>query len=210
MFVVGAEVGVWRGLAQLRSADTTTDYRLGYLVIAVSFVLEGLSFLQAWPFVRERAAQQRLGIVAHVFATSDAQLRVVFTEDFIALLGLAIAALGMALHEITGNVAYEAAGSILIGVLLVVAGLVLIILNQQHLAGMPLSPDQRAAAIALLEQAPEIEKVTFFFAEFIGPGRILLAARIAIAGDHEQAELARILHTLEERIMAHPNVGQRF
>lgn len=207
-FVVGAEVGIWRGWAQLSSTDATTRYRFGYVVIAVAFLLEFASFLRALRFVRQRAAEQAIGVVAHVFRTSDAPLRTVFTEDFIALLGLAIAGLGMALHEATGNVIYDAAGSILIGALMVLAGLVLINLNRQFLAGMPLSAQQRATAIGLLENLPEIEKVTFFFAEFIGPGRIVMAARVAIAGEHNQAELAQTLRSLEQRIMSHPNVAQ--
>lgn len=208
MFVAGAEVGIWRGITQLSAPDTTVDYRFGYLVIAGSFALQGVSLFQALFFVRKRAAERDLGIVEHVFETSDSQLRTVVTEDLIAQIGLAAAALGMALHQITGNVVYDAVGSIVIGVLMGVAGLFLIDMNRRYLAGMPLSAERRARAISLLKEAPEVKRVTFFFAEFIGPDRILLAARVEIAGDHCQAELAHILRRLEQRIMAHRNVGR--
>jgi len=210
MVIVGVEVGFWRGIVQLGSADTTTDYRLGYAIIAVSFVLEGLSFIQAVRFVRQRAAEFEVGVFAHVLNTSDAQLRVVFIEDFITLVGLAIAGLGMALHQITGNAVYDATGSMLIGMLMGLAGLVLINVNRQYLVGMPLSAERRAVALSLLRAIPEIRRVTFFFAEFIGPDRLLLAARVSLAGDHAQGELGRILRTLEQRIMAHKRVGQAF
>ncbi|MEO8925507.1 MAG: cation diffusion facilitator family transporter [Caldimonas sp.] len=208
MVIVGAEVGVWRGITQLSAPDTTTDYRFGYVVIAISFVLEGASFIQATRFVRRRAAERHVGIFAHVLATSDSQLRAVFTEDLIALVGLGVAALGMALHQITGNVRFDAAGSILIGLLMGLAGVLLINLNRQFLAGAPLSAEQRAMGIRLLKDTPEIERVTLLFAEFIGPDRILLAAHVSLAGDHTQAELARTLRSLEQRIMTHKNVGQ--
>jgi cation diffusion facilitator family transporter len=208
MFIVGAEVGIWRGITQLSALDTPTDYRFGYIVIAGSFALQGVSFIQALFFVRKRAAERDLGIFEHVFETSDSQLRTVVTEDFIALIGLALAALGMALHQITGEVVYDAGGSILIGVLMGVAGLFLINMNRRYLAGMPLSAERRARAISLLKEAREVNRVTFFFAEFIGPDRILLAARVEIAGDHTQADLAHILRRLEQRIMAHKNVGR--
>ena len=208
MFIVGAEVGIWRGITQLGATDATTDYLFGYIVIGGSFALQGVSLVQALFFVQGRAAERDLGVFEHVFETSDSQLRTVVTEDFIAQIGLAVAALGMALHQITGNVVYDAAGSIVIGVLMGVAGLFLINMNRLYLAGMPLSSERRARAIGLLKQAPEVSRVTFFFAEFIGPDRILLAARVEIAGDHAQPELARILRRLEERIMAHKNVGR--
>src|SRR5450755_630325 len=159
MFIVGAEVGVWRGITQLRSTDTGTDYWFGYLVVAVSFVLEGLSFRQALRFMQDRAGEQNRGLLEHVWKTSDSQLRAVFAEDFVALVTLGVAALGMALHQITGNVAYDAAGSILIGVLMGAAGLVLINLNRQLLAGMPLTPEQRVVVLGLLKSAPEVTRV---------------------------------------------------
>ena len=208
MFIVGAQVGIWRGIAQLGAVDKTTDYRLGYAVILVSLALQCGSFFQALSFVRSRAAERELGFFEHVFETSDSQLRAVVIEDFMALLGLAVAGLGMALHQITGRVAYDAAGSIVIGALMGVAGLFLININRRFLAGMPLSPQRRAVALGLFKQAPEVRRVTFFFAEYIGPDRLLVAARIEIAGEHTQGELARILHRLEAQMMTHKNVGR--
>jgi cation diffusion facilitator family transporter len=208
MFTVGAEVGIWRGIHQLGAVDATTDYRFGYVVLGGSFVLQSVSFAQAMFFVRERAAERDLGMFAHVFETSDSQLRTVVTEDFIALVGLAVAALGMALHQITGNVAYDAAGSIGVGVLMGVAGLFLINMNRRFLAGMTLPAERRARVLAALKAAPEIKRITHLFTEFIGPERILLSARVELAGEHSQADLARILHLLEQRIMTHKNVGR--
>jgi cation diffusion facilitator family transporter len=208
MFVMGAEVGVWRGISQLSRPDVTTDYRIGYLVLGVSFVLQGTSAAQALLFVRQRAAERALGVFQHVFETSDSQLRAVVTEDFIGLLGLAIAMFGMALHQTTGEVIYDAAGSVMIGTLMGVAGLFLINLNRRLLAGLPLPADRRAEAIRLMKAAPEVRRVTFFFAEFIGPDRVLVAARVELAGNGSQAELARMLRSLEQQIMLHKNVGR--
>jgi len=50
----------------------------------------------------------------------------------------------------------------LIGVLMGLAGLVLINVNRQYLVGMPLSAERRAVALSLLRAIPEIRRVTFF------------------------------------------------
>lgn len=207
LFIVGAQAGIWRGVRQLSSPEAATDYLFGYIVITGAFVFQAASFWQALTFVRNRAAEYQLGVVEHVFETSDSQLRMVVIGDFIALVGLAIAALGMGLHQVTGEVVYDAAGSILIGVLMGVAGLFLINLNRRYLAGMPLSARRRTRAIELIKAAPEVTRVTRFFAEFIGPDRLVLLAHVGIAGDHTQDQLAQILRSLERRIMAHKNVG---
>jgi cation diffusion facilitator family transporter len=208
MLIIGAEVGVWRGITQLRSTESGDDYWVGYLVVAVSFVLEGQSFLQARRFMKERALEQNRGLLEHMWKTSDSQLRAVFVEDFVALVTLAIAALGMTLHQLTGRVVYDAVGSIVIGVLMGATGLVLINLNRQLLAGMPVTAEQRTSILALLKSQPAVTRVTFLFTEFIGPARILLAAHVGIAGEHTQAELGRILRELERGIMTNKNVGQ--
>ncbi|MDE2396202.1 MAG: cation transporter [Burkholderiales bacterium] len=201
MFIVGAEVGIWRGLRQLGSSEGTAHYGFGYLVIAGALAFQGLSFVQALRFVRERAAEREQGIFRHVFESSDSQLRAVVTDDFLALAGLVVAGLGMGLHQLSGRVAWDALGSILIGLLMGVAGLILVNLNRRYLAGMPIAPERAALAVRLMKQAPEIARVTYFFAEYVGPDQVLVLARVVLAGEHDQAELARILRGLEQRIM---------
>jgi cation diffusion facilitator family transporter len=208
MFTVGAEVGIWRGIRQLSIADRTTEYTLGYIVLGAAFVVQGLSFAQAVAFVRERAAELEHGILAHVFRTSDSQLRTVVTGDFIALVGLVVAAMGMALHQLTGNVLYDAAGSFVVGVLMGAGGLFLININRRFLAGMPLPKDRRAAVISALKEIPGIRRVTYLYTEFIGPDRLIIAARVELSGEHTQAELGRMLRALEQRIGEHKRVGR--
>lgn len=207
--IVGAEFGMWRGIHQLSSPDNTGDYRIGYAVLAGSFLLQALSFRQALAFVRKRAAERQFGLFEWVLNTSDAPLRTVLTEDFLGLAGLLLAFLGMALHQWTGQVAWDAAGSFGVGLVMGAGGLFLVSRNRAFLSGKPIAPHRRVAAIQTLLDQPEVARVTFFFAEFIGPDRILFSARVEIVGDDlSQARLGRLLRELEDRVMSHPLVGR--
>ena len=207
-FLFGAQFGVWRGVEQLHSREPVFGYTFGYLVLGCAFVAQAVSFVQALQFVRQKATTRGLGVIGHLLTTSDTLLRAAVTEDLLALLGLAIAGLSMALHQVTGRAEFDGAGSIAIGILMGVVGLYLIDMNRRFLAGVSLPADLRAKVIASFKQTPEIRRVTAFFAEYIGPEKILISARVELTGQHDQAELARLLRRLEKRIMEHPHVGR--
>ena len=47
LFVAGAAVSITHGVQELITPEPATDFLIGYIVLAVSFVLEGISFLQS-------------------------------------------------------------------------------------------------------------------------------------------------------------------
>jgi divalent metal cation (Fe/Co/Zn/Cd) transporter len=140
LFVAGAAVSVTHGVQELRHPEPATDFIVGYVVLAISFVLEGISFLQSTRQARREAEPFQRDLIEHVLATSDPTLRAVFAEDSAALVGLIIAASALAAHQVTGSSVPDAVGSILIGLLLAwVAGL-LINLNRRFLVGRKPTP----------------------------------------------------------------------
>lgn len=202
IFTAGAVVSIWHGIQQLFAPEDATDFGIAYIVLAVAFVLEGLSFMQA--FRQARAGGKRRGISTGFYAltSSNATLRAVFAEDAAALIGLVIAFLGILLHQITGQAAFDAAGSILVGVLLGAIAIVLIDRNRRFLIGE--IPDARLrndVLTGLLGRA-EIERVTYLHLEFVGPGKVFLVASVDIVGDdtetHVAYSLRRIEHALRE------------
>jgi divalent metal cation (Fe/Co/Zn/Cd) transporter len=138
-------------------------------VLAVSLVLETISFRQSVRQARPEAQSMKRDLIAHVLATSDPTLRAVFAEDSAALIGLLIAAAGLAAHQLTGSPVPDAAGSILVGVLLAVVAVVLINRNRRFLVGQEADPRVRAAAVQALLDAPEVARVTYLRLEIVGP-----------------------------------------
>ncbi len=200
LFTVGAVVSIMHGITSLASKEPSEDSLIAYIVIAVSFVLEGVSFLRSIHQLRGTAAAADQEVLEHVLATSDPTVRAVFFEDAAALIGLVLAALGIFLHEVTGSAVWDAAGSIAIGVLLAVVAVVLIQLNRRFIIGQSPSPRVMAAVLRLLAEHEEITSVSYLHLEYVGPARVYVVAAVDLVGDAPESEIAGRLITVGRAI----------
>jgi cation diffusion facilitator family transporter len=208
LFVVGASVSIWHGLSELVGGEQThgRDYALAYVVLAISFVLEGISFFQAVRQLRAEAHRLDRDLLTHALETSDPTTRAVFAEDAAALIGIVIALGGIGLHELTGVAAWDAVGSILVGVLLGVVAVLLIDRNRRFLTGEPGSADLRNAAMARVQQLPDVAEVRYLRLEFIGPKQLFLVAHVDLTGDDAESSVARRLRRSERELESDPYV----
>jgi cation diffusion facilitator family transporter len=207
LFVAGAAVSVTRGVQELITPEPASHFVVGYVVLAVSFVLESISFLQSVRQARPEAQSMQRDLIEHVLATSDPTLRAVFAEDSAALAGLLIAAAGLAAHQLTGSPIPDAAGSILVGVLLAAVSILLINQNRRFLVGQEADPRVRAATIQALLGAPEVARVTYLRLEIVGPRMVSVIGDVDLTGDDTESHLALRLRALEARITASPAVA---
>jgi cation diffusion facilitator family transporter len=206
LFFAGGAVSVYHGIAALGSESEGADYTAGYVVLAVALCFEAVSFAQAYRQARSEARELGRDVLDHALATSDPTLRAVLAEDSAAVIGVLIAAAGLVLHEITGDARYDAAGSILVGLLLCGVGLVLIDRNRRFLTGEVASAGLHDAALQRLHDLPGIERVTRLRLEFLGPRQLLLVAGIDLHGDAVESDVAHRLRDLERELETNPRV----
>ncbi|MEU5635555.1 cation diffusion facilitator family transporter [Streptomyces rishiriensis] len=172
IFVMGGCFSVFQGVEALRSGaeEKTSGYVAGLIVLGVSFLAEGASLLRALHQVRAQG-----GTVAGL---RDPALRTVVAEDGTAVLGVTLAAVGMALHMVTGQVVWEASASLAIGALLVFVAYRLGRDARDQLIGEAADPETGARIRALLDAQPEIDSVEALFTMKMGLDSALVAARI--------------------------------
>src|SRR6478672_5822432 len=182
LFVAGGAVSVTHGIQELIHPGPAERFVVGYVVLAVSVVLEGISFLQSVRQARSEAKPFQRDLIEHVMATSDPTLRAVFAEDSAALAGLVIAAAGLGAHQLTGSPTPDAIGSILVGLLLGVVAIVLINLNRRFLVGEEADPRVRSAAIRALLEMPEVARVTYLRLEIVGPRMVFVTGDVDLTG----------------------------
>src|SRR3954468_2602137 len=104
IFVGGGVFAVLQGVHELLSGGGEGGhYVLSYIVLAVAFVLESVSWLQARRQLRADAELMKRDVRRQLFATTDPAATTVFIEDSAALVVLVLAGSGVGLHQLTGE-----------------------------------------------------------------------------------------------------------
>ena len=206
LFVAGGAVSITHGVNELRAPSPAEHFAVGYVVLGISAVLEGTSFARSVRQATPEAESLQRDLIEHVMATSDPTLRAVFVEDASALLGLLLAAVGLAAQQLTGSVTPDAIGSILIGLLLVVVAVLLINRNRQFLVGEEADPRVRRAVLQTMLDLPQVQRVTYLRLEFVGPRMISIVGDVDLAGDEVESNVAVRLRSLEALCTASPAV----
>ncbi|XBB68859.1 cation transporter [Nocardioides sp. WV_118_6] len=206
LFTVGAAVSVWHGVQSLGGEAETPSYTWAYVVLAIAFVLEGTSFLQALRQARAAAAPRRLRPMRYLHVTSNPMLRAVVAEDSAALVGLVVAFTGILLHQLTGDAIWDALGSIVVGVLLGLVALFLIRRNMDFLTGEAVTPLARNVVLHGLLEHRDIARVSYLHMEWVGADRIFLVAAVDVVGDAPESDVAARLAAIADDLHERPEI----
>jgi len=192
IFVSGAAFAIYEGIrTMLGEQEEQTLIWVAYAVLGGSFVLEGISWLQASRQVRREAAADQQSIVTFLRATDDPTVKTVFFEDSAALIGLVLALAGVGLHQLTGSGFFDGLASLLIGLLLTGVAYVLGRTNKALLVGRQADPRLVSAIQEALAARPEVEQVVDLLTMMLGTDRVLVCARLDFDDRLGAADLER-------------------
>jgi len=157
LFSMGGVFSIYEGFHKFHHPESLNYPYIAIGVLVFSIIAESVSM---WGCLREVNKERRGRTLRQWFKeTRQSDLLVVFGEDLAALLGLCFALIAIILTIITGNPAYDAVGSISIGVLLVVIAFLIGIEVQALLIGQSVEPEQRIQMLECLQKQDEINQV---------------------------------------------------
>ncbi len=157
LFSVGGMFSVYEGVHKLTDPEPLRWPWLAVGVLAFSIATEGVSMHGCMQEVNK--AREGRPLWQWFRETRASELLVIFGEDLAALLGLSFALIAVLLTMLTGNLIFDAIGTIAIGVLLIVVAVAVAREVKALLIGQGVEPKQRAAMVAFLEARPEIDHV---------------------------------------------------
>jgi cation diffusion facilitator family transporter len=158
VFSLGGGLSIYHGIDALRHPEPLQDPTWNYVVLGVSALFEGYS----WNVSRKALNKRRKpgsSLWQTMRASKDASVFTVFIEDSAALIGLAIAALGIVLGHAFDNPYFDPAASVLIGLLLVGAAFTLARETGALLVGESIGADATRKVRGVFEQDPAIERL---------------------------------------------------
>ncbi len=200
IFVAGGIFSILEGVSAIRSPEEAGSYLVSYLVLAVAFVFEGASWLKAARQLRGEARAAGRGLRRHLAISPDPTVKTVAFEDSAALVGIVLAATGLALHQATGNGVWDGLASIAIGVLLVVVAFALGRDTKGLLIGEAVPPELRGRITDELLASEGVRGVLELLTMTLGPRDVLVAARVELADGAGSDDVEHYMDDADRRL----------
>jgi len=199
VFALGAGVSVYEGITHFLAPEPAVSPLIAYGVLAIAFALEGGSTVAA--FRAFDSARGGKSWWRALVSTKDATTVIVLLENGAAMAGLLIAAVGLALSELTGDPRFDGVASIVIGLLLAVVAIFLAREAKGLLIGEAADPElidgiRRAAT------RPGVTGVGEIMTIHNAPEQIVAAVNVDFDNRLSAGDVERIVDEIERALQA--------
>ncbi len=159
IFFIGAGVTLYHGLMSLIEPKPIEISGGIFFVLFIALIIESWTlYIAARSIVSmfpDTSWRERIEL-------ADPTTLAVLLEDSVAILGVIVAAIAIALSEYTGSTVFDAIGSVIIGCMLGGVAIALIVKNRSYLMGRAIPEELKDEIVELLTTDPAIEKVIDF------------------------------------------------
>jgi cation diffusion facilitator family transporter len=203
IFTSGAVFSFYEGFRTIFGEPVEQENPLlAYIVLAVAFGLESVSWAQAVRQTRREAKAENRTVLEFLRLSDDPTSKTVLFEDSAALAGLLIAFAGIGLDQLTGSSLADGIASLMIGLLLALVAYLLGRTNRGLLIGRQADPVLVRAVGQRLRQAPEVEVVVDLLTMTTGTDSVLLCARLDFNDALGAADLERACVRIDGELRA--------
>jgi cation diffusion facilitator family transporter len=199
LFAVGGLFSVYEGMHKFSQPEPLKWPWLALGVLLFGIAMESISMRGCMQEVNRARGDQNLW--RWFRETRSSELLVIFGEDLAALLGLCLAALAIGATMLTGNLMFDALGTVAIGVLLVVVAIALAIEVKALLIGQGVEPRRRAELLAFLTSRAEIAEILNLITVQMGPD-VMVAIKARMTPTADNLALIEAINTVEREMKA--------
>jgi cation diffusion facilitator family transporter len=172
IFGLGGGLSFYEGVQHVRHPEPLHDPMWNYVVLGAAAVFEGASFAIALRQFLKEAGDTPFWEALH--RSKDPTTYTVLAEDAAALVGLLVAALGIALSHRFDKPELDGAASLVIGLLLAGVAVALVRESRGLLIGEGIRPETARAIRSIALAQPKVRDVGRILSMYVGPDDVLV------------------------------------
>jgi cation diffusion facilitator family transporter len=209
VLALGAGAAFYEGVSHLLDPQPMRNPLINYAVLAASAVFEGSSWWFTLKAFRNTKGSQ--GYFEAFRSSKDPSVFTVLFEDTAALVGLLIAAAGIACAQLLSMPELDGIASLGIGVVLAVSSLLLARETKALLIGEPAHPKVRASILKIACDDPAIRTANGVITVQMGARQIVAALSAEFEDGLTTSDIETCVNRVEDAIRcAHPDIAVLF
>jgi cation diffusion facilitator family transporter len=205
VFALGAGVSIYEGVLHMLYGEAINDPLVNYLVLALAFVFDGVSWLKA--LQQFKVAKGNLGYYEAFRRSKDPPSFMVLVEDTAALIGILLAAFGTFAATYFNLPILDGFASILIGLLLAGTAALLAKESKSLLLGERADQALSDSILRIADKYSPDSRANGVLTVQLSPDQILAAVSIEFSDDLRAPQIENSVIIIEREIRAaHPEV----
>lgn len=200
IFGIGGGMSLYEGITHLQHPVHIENPWPNYIVLAISVLVEGASFLVA---MKEfQTARKGRGAREYIRHSKDPSLFTVVFEDSAAMAGLVVAFLGVLLGQITGSPYFDGAASVVIGLILMSVAWMLARESRGLLVGEGVEPQEHEDMCRIVTSDPGVASVQGLRTLYMGPHDLLVNLDVAFDTSLDLSAIRASIDRIEPALKA--------
>jgi cation diffusion facilitator family transporter len=198
IFGVGGGLSFYEGVQHVLHPEPMRNPVWNYVVLGVAAVFEGSSLAIALRQFLKQAGDTPFWEALH--RSKDPTTYTVLAEEAAALVGLLVAAVGIALSYRFDKPEWDGVASLIIGLLLAGVAVVLIRESRGLLIGEGIRPETARAIRSLALEQPKVRDAGRILSMYIGPDDVLVTMDLDFDDGTEAADAAAAIAAVERQV----------
>ncbi len=207
IFGISGVLSLQQGLESLLGKPHIIEnIEINYIILAISAIFESnalrIAFVIFSKNIHARGQKLTIKTILNEFRESkDPTILTVLVEDSAALLGIAIAAIGISLSHLTGNVLYDSISSLIIGFVLMGFAFFLAKENKALLIGEAISKKDSNRIIKSILTLSEVNRVITMRTMHLGPEDVIVAIEVSIVDNLLTDNIEILIDKIEQKVI---------
>lgn len=207
IFGISGVLSLQQGLESLLGKPHIIEnVEINYIILAISAIFElnalRIAFVIFSKNIHARGQKLTIKTILNEFRESkDPTILTVLVEDSAALLGIAIAAIGISLSHLTGNVLYDSISSLIIGFVLMGFAFFLAKENKALLIGEAISKKDSNRIIKSILTLAEVNRVITMRTMHLGPEDVIVAIEVSIVDNLLTDNIEILIDKIEQKVI---------